>query len=103
MRDERFRRIVAADSWTVKSQWTYVVRNKNAFLRAYPGADGVKIGWTDEAGATIVASATRNGHRCFGALLNTDDRVGESGALLDWAFANFRWPGDPPPITVGRQ
>lgn len=95
MRDERFRRIVAAESWTVRSQWTYRVYNRNAFLRAYPGADGVKIGWTEEAGATIVASATRNGRRVFVALLDTRDRVGESATLLDWAFANFLWPGDP--------
>jgi len=99
MRDARFRRIVAADSWTVRSQWTYVVRNKNPFLGAYPGADGVKIGWTEEAGPTMVASATRNGVRLVVALLDTPDRVGESTALLDWAFSTFRWSADAPLTT----
>jgi D-alanyl-D-alanine carboxypeptidase len=95
MRDERFRRIVAAESWTVHSQWTYAVRNRNPLLRTYPGADGVKIGWTEDAGATIVASAAHNNRRVIVALLNTDDRTGDSTALFDWAFAHHRWPGDP--------
>jgi D-alanyl-D-alanine carboxypeptidase (penicillin-binding protein 5/6) len=95
MLDDRFRTIVGTDSWTVHSQWTYTVRNRNPLLRAYPGADGVKIGWTEQAGATIVASATRKNHRVIVALLDTEDRVGDSAALLDWAFAHHRWPGDP--------
>lgn len=96
MRDERFRRIVAARSWTVRSQWTYTLFNRNRFLTSYSGADGVKTGWTEAAGATIVASATRNNHRVIVALLDSSDRVSESSALLNWAFATFRWPGDAP-------
>ena len=95
MLDDRFRTIVGADSWTVHSQWTYAVKNRNPLLHAYSGADGVKIGWTERAGATIVASATRKNHRVIVALLDTDDRVADSAALLDWAFAHHRWPGDP--------
>jgi D-alanyl-D-alanine carboxypeptidase len=91
MRDPRFEQIVRAPSWTVRGSRTYTVYNKNTFLTAYRGADGVKTGWTEEAGATIVASATRNGQRLLVTLFNTDDRVGESAALLDWAFTNFRW------------
>jgi D-alanyl-D-alanine carboxypeptidase (penicillin-binding protein 5/6) len=64
-------------------------------LRTYPGADGVKIGWTEGAGATIVASAAHNNRRVIVALLNTGDRTGDSTALFDWAFAHHRWPGDP--------
>ena len=96
MRDARFRRIVAAEAWTVRGQRTYTLRNRNAFLRAYLGADGIKTGWTDAAGATIVASATRNGHGLIVALLDTRDRIGDSAALLDWAFRTFRWPDQAP-------
>lgn len=100
MRDDRFVRIVSTSSWTVRSQWTYTLFNKNRFLAAYPGADGVKIGWTEAAGQTIVASATRKGHRVLVALMDTQDRVPEAVALLDWAFAIFRWPGDAPVTDV---
>lgn len=101
MYDERFRRIVATQSWTVRSQWTYEVKNRNPLLGAYPGADGVKIGWTEEAGATIVASATRNGHRVLVVLLDTEDRLADATALLDWAFTHFRWPGNPVTRSAG--
>jgi serine-type D-Ala-D-Ala carboxypeptidase (penicillin-binding protein 5/6) len=95
MRDPRFRAIVAAPSWTVRGDRTYTVANRNPFLTAYRGADGVKIGFTDEAGQTIVASATRDGRRVIVALMGTRDRAGESAAFMNWAFASYRWPDDP--------
>jgi D-alanyl-D-alanine carboxypeptidase len=98
MRDPRFEQIVRAPSWTVRGNRTYTVYNKNTFLTSYRGADGVKTGWTEEAGATIVASAARNGQRLIVALFDTEDRVEESTALLDWAFTNFRWTT--PPIVA---
>lgn len=94
MHDARFRTIVAAQSWTVRSQWTYTLRNRNPLLGSYPGTDGVKTGWTDDAGQTYVASVTRNGHRVFVVLLDTKDRAADARALFDWVFRNFRWPGD---------
>ena len=36
--------------------------NENTLLGMVPGMDGVKAGWTREAGACFVGSATRNGH-----------------------------------------
>jgi serine-type D-Ala-D-Ala carboxypeptidase (penicillin-binding protein 5/6) len=65
--------------------------NLNRLLGQYPGADGVKVGYTDEAGRCIVSSATRNGHRVFVTLIRSHDPVGESRLLLDYAFQNFRW------------
>jgi hypothetical protein len=69
----------------------YNLWNLNKLLGQYPGADGVKVGFTDNAGRCIVASATRNGHRVFVALIRSHDPVGESRMLLDYAFQNFRW------------
>jgi hypothetical protein len=65
--------------------------NLNRLLGQYPGADGVKVGYTDEAGRCIVSSATRNGHRVFVTLIRSHDPVGESRLLLDYAFQNFKW------------
>ena len=77
--------------WTARGSRTLSMRNLNELLGSYAGADGVKIGWTPSAGHTIVASATRNGHRVIVALLRTPNRAGESAALLDWAFSSFVW------------
>ena len=61
-------------------------------LYLYKGADGVKIGYTDNAGRSIVASATRDGHRVYVAMMRSADLWGDSAALLNYAFANYTWP-----------
>lgn len=86
-----FAEIVRARTWTARGSRTITFANLNELVHSYSGADGVKIGWTPGAGHTIVASATRNGHRVIVALLNTPNRSGESAALLNWAFASFAW------------
>jgi D-alanyl-D-alanine carboxypeptidase (penicillin-binding protein 5/6) len=100
MRDPRFRTIVRARSWKVVSDRTYEMFNRNPFLREYPGAEGIKVGWTEEAGATIVASAVQNGRRIIVALMDTEDRVGDSAALMDWAFDVYDGDGAPVAVTV---
>ncbi|MGH2457424.1 MAG: D-alanyl-D-alanine carboxypeptidase family protein, partial [Chloroflexota bacterium] len=87
-----FRTLVKARSRTVHGTRTFTVYNLNRFLWSYPGADGVKIGYTDNAGKTIVASATRNGHRVYVALMHCGDIVDDSAPIFDWVFANFTWP-----------
>ncbi len=65
--------------------------NGNLLLWLYPGSDGVKIGWTEKAGQTIVASAQRDGRRLFVALLGSEDRYSDAIMLLDWAFDSSAW------------
>jgi D-alanyl-D-alanine carboxypeptidase (penicillin-binding protein 5/6) len=87
-----FRQLAAAKSWSVKGQRPYDVWNLNKFLFQYEGADGVKIGYTDEAGKTIIASATRKGHRVYVGLMRCSNIVTDSAPLMDWVFANYTWP-----------
>jgi D-alanyl-D-alanine carboxypeptidase len=68
-----------------------LLKNLNPVLYLYPGGDGVKTGFTDDAGKTLVGSATRNGHRVYIVLLNAQEREGDALLLFDWAFANFSW------------
>jgi D-alanyl-D-alanine carboxypeptidase len=69
----------------------YYMHNLNPLLGAYEGADGVKIGWTEIAGHTIVASATRNGHRVYVSLMGSRNLAGDSVALFDWVWKSFSW------------
>ncbi len=69
----------------------YYMHNLNPLLGSYPGADGVKIGYTEIAGRTIVASATRDGHRVYVALLGSRNLGGDCIALFDWVWKSFRW------------
>ena len=64
------------------------VWNGNELLDTYPGAIGVKIGYTERAGQTIVAAADRGGRRVIVSVLSSWDRYGDATALLDWAFAS---------------
>ena len=78
-------------TWVAKGSRTFYMRNGNAFLRTYAGADGVKTGNTDLAGRTFVGSVTRNDNRVFVVLLNSPDRYGEATTLMDWIFENHEW------------
>ncbi len=62
------------------------LENQNLLLYLYPGAIGVKIGFTDAARYTIVGAAERDGRRLVVAVLGSSDLYGDAMALLDWAF-----------------
>jgi D-alanyl-D-alanine carboxypeptidase len=64
--------------------------NKNALLGAYPGADGVKTGWTTVAGPCLVASATRNGRTLIAVLLHDGNDYADARRLLNLGFRTVR-------------
>lgn len=66
--------------------------NRNPLLYTYPGADGLKTGYTEGAGFGLAASATRNGRRLvlvIGGLTDEQQRAREAERLLDWGFREF--------------
>ena len=69
MRNATFRDL-AAD--TAYSGDGFKMANLNRLLGVYPGADGVKIGFTDAAQKTFVASAVHDGHRVFVSLMRSE-------------------------------
>lgn len=62
--------------------------NGNELLDRYAGAIGVKIGYTEQAGQTIVAAAEREGRTIIVSMLSGWDRYADASLLLDWAFAS---------------
>jgi len=89
-----FRTFAKTRAWDVHGTRAWTVYNLNRFLWSYSGADGVKIGYTDNSGPAIVASATRNGHRVYVALIHCGDIVNDSVPLFNWVFNNYTWPSD---------
>lgn len=61
--------------------------NLNGFLKKYPGAIGIKPGQTDNAGLCLVGAAVHNGHTVITVILNDNNFYGDSGALMNYAFA----------------
>jgi D-alanyl-D-alanine carboxypeptidase (penicillin-binding protein 5/6) len=88
MRNATFRDLASTTRYSGDG---FPMTNLNRFLELYPGADGVKIGFTDAAQKTIVASATRAGHRVFVSLMHSQDLVGDCTALFDWVWDSFTW------------
>ena len=96
-----FRALAGTVKWTVQGSRSFTIWNLNRFLWSYPGANGVKIGYTDNAGKGIVASAARNGHQVFVAVLHCGDIVGDTVPLFNWVFSNYTWPASAPSHPAG--
>lgn len=64
----------------------HVVYSHNAFLTIYPDAIGVKTGYTDRAGHSLVAAATRGGRTIATVVIDSDAPVEYAAAELDAAF-----------------
>ncbi len=64
--------------------------NHNKLLRRYPGAIGLKTGYTRQAGHTFVGAARRDGRTMIAVVLDTDDTYGSAATLLDLGFATPR-------------
>jgi D-alanyl-D-alanine carboxypeptidase (penicillin-binding protein 5/6) len=63
--------------------------NRNHLLREDPSVDGLKTGYTREAGYGLVASAERNGMRLISVVMGTDSanaRKRETRSLLNYGF-----------------
>jgi serine-type D-Ala-D-Ala carboxypeptidase (penicillin-binding protein 5/6) len=67
--------------------------NRNPLLKDYPGADGMKTGYTKEAGYGLVGTAMRDGRRLImvvAGLTSINERREESQKLLDYGFRQFK-------------
>jgi D-alanyl-D-alanine carboxypeptidase (penicillin-binding protein 5/6) len=66
----------------------YALYNLNELVRKYPGATGLKTGWTGHAGGCLIATATRDGRHLLVVLLASPRIFEEAAALLDYGFAS---------------
>jgi D-alanyl-D-alanine carboxypeptidase (penicillin-binding protein 5/6) len=62
------------------------VTNLNAFLGAYPGAIGLKTGFTSRAGMTFVGAAERDGRTLVAVVLGSEAHYAHARELLDAGF-----------------
>lgn len=87
LKDPLLAEVVATKKY--QPAWTRgPIENLNLLLNGYPGAVGVKTGFTEEAGQTFVAAADRDGRLLITSVLHSEDLYVDAGALLEWAFAN---------------
>lgn len=71
------------------------IRSDDNVLKVYPGADGLKTGYTNAAGHTLISSAERGNVRLIGVVMGTQTVAeidGEMMALLNQGFAEENAP-----------
>lgn len=67
--------------------------NRNPLLVDYPGADGMKTGYTKEAGYGLVGTVQRDGRRLImviAGMPSIDERKAEAEKIFDWGLSKFR-------------
>ena len=68
-------------------------KNRNPLLSMNLGADGLKTGYTEEAGYGLIASAKQNGRRItfvITGLKSIGQRAREAKGITTWAFKKFK-------------
>ena len=91
MQNERFRALVSAKSADLSDGGNGArhLVNKNKFLSMAEGANGVKTGYTKEAGRCLAAAAKRKGMQLVSVVLNSPDMYARSEQILSEAFEKY--------------
>ena len=81
---------LAAGSGHHAYRWT----NLNPLIGRYPGAIGIKTGYTRAAGQCLLFEATRNGHSVIGITLHSPGSISpispaDATRILNWAFGRL--------------
>jgi D-alanyl-D-alanine carboxypeptidase (penicillin-binding protein 5/6) len=66
----------------------YALYNLNQLIRTYPGATGLKTGWTGRAGGCLIATASRGGRHLMVVVMGSPNIFVEAASLLDYGFAS---------------
>jgi D-alanyl-D-alanine carboxypeptidase (penicillin-binding protein 5/6) len=104
MQNETFRAIVNAPYYIVSrsmNQDDLWMVNKAKFLQEYPYAEGVKTGYTNQAGYCFAGSAYRDGRRLITVVLNSPQRVADTIALMEHGFNDWERMELPAGMAVG--
>lgn len=80
------------DVFSLDKKYSHHLSNLNKLLSQVTGVLGIKTGYTSLAKENLVTLVEREGHRILMVVLGSDDRFGETTQLIDWTYANFKWP-----------
>ncbi len=94
MRSALFRSIVDQRTYRLAAgsgHHAYLWRNLNQLLGRYPGAIGIKPGYTEAAGQCLLFEASRNSYSLIGVTLDGPGSIttldtADATRLLNWAF-----------------
>lgn len=81
------------------------VPNHDPMLQSYPGADGLKTGYTAVAGHNLVTSAVRDNVRLIGVVMGASSNMQRNAVMADLLDDSFRREGIAPvqrPLVLAR-
>lgn len=86
LKNEALAKIMSTKSITLD---TRTFTNHNKLLWRYEGCIGMKTGYTEKAGRTLVSAARRDGITLICVTLNDPSDWADHAALFDYGFANY--------------
>ena len=92
MQNPIFKEIVSTKNTKIVSGEgkTRYLKNKNRLLNSLQGCNGVKTGFTNDAGRCLVSSAERDGMTLVAVVLNCGPMFEECSSLLEKGFGEFK-------------
>lgn len=85
MENPTFAKVVGTKMMNISNAnntYTYHLENINKLL-GVDGVDGIKTGFTDEAGQVLVTTRLEQGHRLILVVMRSEDRFGDTSNLLN--------------------
>jgi len=69
----------------------YSLLSTNKLLGVVPGVQGVKTGWTPEAGECLITLVNQNNHPVIITILGSEDRFEDTKTIINWIYNSFSW------------
>ncbi len=69
----------------------YHLISTNELLGIVPEVEGLKTGWTPEAGGCFIGVINVGGHKLVTVVAQSADRFADTKKLIDWAKNNITW------------
>lgn len=82
------KRVVVTD---ITGSIVHNLTTTNILLGEIPGLQGLKTGWTTNAGECLISYVDRDGHKVVFVVLGSLDRFGDSTKLINWVYDHHEW------------
>lgn len=94
LENSTFKKIVNTKSTQIRINGNPMnIYNTNELLGVLPGVDGIKTGFTNNAGRCLVTSCTRDENQIITVVLGCDtkkQRTSDSTKLIEYAYKNYK-------------
>ena len=92
MQNNTFKEIVSTKNTKITNSdgKTRYLKNKNKLLNSFEGCNGVKTGFTDDAGRCLVSSAEKDGMNVVCVVLNCQPMFEECSNLMGQALSEYK-------------